>query len=284
MAGDAAQLRRATDTPASSDGAANNVVFKGVDVVFQGRPVLQDLNLTIAQGEVVGFVGGSGVGKTTMLNLAAGLIEPSAGTVSVNGLPAAQRSRQSPPGYLFQQPTLLPWLRALDYVTLPLMVRNRPGAVFNPFNRPNDSERNAARAALARAKVEQAEQARPAQLSGGMQTRVALARTIVGQPTLMLLDEPFNSLDEKLRGEIYAEVQSIILEYGATTLLVTHNVLEAVLLSDRVVLLARPQPGLGAKAAFEIEVNLPRPRTLASIDDEAFLTATRKVREALFAL
>jgi NitT/TauT family transport system ATP-binding protein len=189
-------------------------------------------------------------------------------------------------GFLFQQPTLLPWLSALDYVALPILVKGRPYALLNPLNRLTETELMAARAALAKAQVPHVEKMRAAELSGGMQTRVALARTIVAEPDMMLLDEPFNSLDERLRAEIYAVIQAIIAERKATTFLVTHNVLEAVLLCDRVILLAQPKdcPALGAIAAFEQHIDLPRPRTLEHADDPPFVAAMKSVREALFAL
>lgn len=262
--------------------AGNRIEFRDVALSYEGKAVLRDVNLTIEPGEVIGIVGGSGVGKTTLLNLAAGLLTPTSGEVLVGGAPPANRSSGSF-GYLFQQPTLLPWLRVIDYVALPLMVRDRPNALLNPFNSLTDAEKTAVRAALARAKVAQIEHARPSELSGGMQTRVALARTIVSKPTLMLLDEPFNSLDERLRADIYTEIQAIIAEHAATTLVVTHNILEAALLSDRIILMAKPDPARAATIAFETRVVLPRPRGLHMVSEQGFLDAMNATREALFA-
>ncbi|MCX7357953.1 MAG: ATP-binding cassette domain-containing protein [Alphaproteobacteria bacterium] len=287
MAVDASASQPAGPAPRStSGGVSKGVVFQDVGLSFQGQPILRSLNLAIAPGEVVGFVGGSGVGKTSLLNLVAGLIDPSSGKVTVDGQAPADRMRETAAGFLFQQPTLLPWLKAIDYVALPLLVKRRPAALLNPFNRLTEREVSAARLALAKAQVPHVEHMRAAQLSGGMQTRVALARTIVAEPDMMLLDEPFNSLDERLRADIYAVLQAIIAERRATTLLVTHNVLEAVLLCDRVVLLARPKdnPERGAIAAFEQRIDLPRPRTLEHADDPPFVAAMKSVREALFAL
>src|SRR5262249_37742701 len=160
-------------------GGDNGIIFEGVSVAFKNREILANVNLNVAPGEAIGFVGGSGVGKSTLLNIVAGLLKSDrqvsvGGQVTIGGTPALLRAQSNPPGYLFQQPTLLPWLTSLDYVALPLMVKHRPNALINPFNQLRDDERRTALAALTRAKVEHAANLRPAEMSGGMQTRVAL--------------------------------------------------------------------------------------------------------------
>jgi NitT/TauT family transport system ATP-binding protein len=184
---------------------------------------------------------------------------------------------------LFQQPTLLPWQKVRDYVALPLRVRDRPLSLLNPFARLNASEEAEVKSALRRAKIPSLEEARPAQLSGGMQTRVALARTIVARPQVLLLDEPFNSLDEKLRSEIYHEIQAIVSEYRPTTFLVTHNLVEAVLLCDRVLVLAKTAPQAPASIVAEVAVDLPRPRDAGMFEERAFREALASLRGAIFA-
>lgn len=198
------------------------------DISFQypGKPpVVEGLTLTLAAGEVHCLVGRSGCGKTTVLKLAAGLLAPSAGRILLRGgalLPPKQI------GYVFQAPTLLEWLSVRDNVLLPISIQRRPGPV----------DERAAEALLARLGVADLASRYPRQLSGGQQSRVALARSLFLSPPLLLLDEPFAALDALTREEIQRDLRELVKARNTTVLFVTHDVGEAVFLSDRISVLA----------------------------------------------
>ncbi|MBL0421992.1 ATP-binding cassette domain-containing protein [Ramlibacter sp. AW1] len=194
-----------------------------VDFGFaDGTPLLHGLDLELARGEIHCIVGRSGCGKTTLLRLAAGLLQPQAGQVSVGGV--APEQARSDIGFVFQAPTLLEWLPVLDNVLLPVSLQRRPGA--------RDVEQ--ARQLLARLGLGDYAQRYPRQLSGGQQSRVALARALVLGPSLLLLDEPFAALDAITREELQADLLRMCRSEGTTVLFVTHDIAEAVFLGDRV--------------------------------------------------
>jgi NitT/TauT family transport system ATP-binding protein len=205
---------------------------------------LMDVSLTIRQGEFLAIVGPSGCGKTTLLRILGGLVAPSQGRILFDGAPL----RRPPPeiGFVFQQPTLLPWRTVLQNVVLPLEIRGLPHrtAVVK------------AQAMLALVGLTSFESSQPAALSGGMQQRVALARALVGEPRLLLLDEPFGALDAILRGELNMELLHIWETQRPTVVLVTHDMTEAVLLADRVIAMS-PRPG---RIVANIPIELRRPR------------------------
>lgn len=207
--------------------------------------VLADITLALAPGEFVAIVGPSGSGKTTLLRILGGLIQPAEGRVLFDGEPLTR-----PPadiGFAFQQPTLLPWRTVLQNIVLPLEVRGVPRAKAE---------------ARAREMIELVglvgfERAQPATLSGGMQQRVALARALVGNPRLLLLDEPFGALDVILRSELNLELVRLWEARRPTVALVTHDIGEAVFVADRVLALSR-RPG---RIVANVPIDLPRPRT-----------------------
>ncbi len=204
-------------------------------------PVLDRVSLSVARGELVALIGPSGCGKSTLLNIVAGLIEPSDGHVEIAepGLRIA---------YVFQQPRLLPWRNVLRNVEFSLeQIRElRPRAA------------DEARKALRLVNLEGHEKKYPHELSGGMQQRVALARGLAVQPGLLLLDEPFGSLDALTRSYLQEELLGIVRRAGATTLLVTHDIDEALLLADRVVVMSS-RPG---RIKREITLPFGRERSL----------------------
>jgi len=195
--------------------------------------VLRNLSLSIAAGESVALLGANGSGKSTLLRLVAGLLTPTEGRISLTGAPAS--AGQPEVGIVFQEPRLLPWRTVLRNVTLPLELAGESLV----------SARVTAEKALARVGAGALLDRSPGEISGGERGRVALARALVRQPSLLLLDEPFAALDAITRARLDNELPELVA--GAATLLVTHDVAEALLVSDRVLL-------LGAEGAIHLEV------------------------------
>jgi NitT/TauT family transport system ATP-binding protein len=259
----------------------------GVDRIFgKGRKqvvALTGVDLTVADGEFVSLIGPSGCGKSTLLRLVADLDSPTSGNVRVFGKGARQARLDQDYGIAFQQAGLLEWRTVAENVELPLHVHGVAKA-----------ERRA-RAAELLEMVGLADFAahRPSQLSGGMQQRVAIARSLATRPKLLLMDEPFGALDEMTRERMQAELLRIADETGAAVLFVTHSIPEAVVLSDRVVVMS-PRPGRitdvvagrrprGAATTGGRGVDGARPED--AVDDVResadFFTAVTEVREAL---
>lgn len=227
--------------------------------------VLDSLSLRIDTGQVVTLVGPSGCGKSTILRLISGLLSADEGVIKVEGASPQDWRRRGGFGAIFQSPALLPWRNVRRNVSLALEAR---GSSFDS-HRIDD--------ALARVGLSEWANRQPYELSGGMQQRVALARALVGAPQVLLLDEPFSQLDELLRFELLFSVQDQVRDCGMTVVLVTHDVSEAVLSSD-VVLVLSDRPVRNAEAFM---VPLPRPRTLASAEDSRFTQVVASVRASL---
>jgi sulfonate transport system ATP-binding protein len=219
------------------------VALQGVSKRFGERLVLDRLDLTIEAGAFVSIVGRSGCGKSTLLRLVAGLEAPDDGAIAVGEerqrQAASQRGASAHTRIMFQEARLLPWKSVLGNVMLGCAA----------------SEREHARAALREVGLGGREHDWPAQLSGGQRQRVALARALVHRPSLLLLDEPFGALDALTRLEMHKLVERLWREHRLTALLVTHDVQEAVMLSDRVLYVEH------GKIALNERVPLPRPRT-----------------------
>jgi NitT/TauT family transport system ATP-binding protein len=211
------------------------------------EPVLRNLDLTLAAGEIISILGPSGVGKSSLLRVLAGLHDPDAGHVEVSG----ERVKGAHPRLVmaFQQPGLLPWLNLESNVAFGLDFRRQPH-----LSAPERKAR--VRHAIAEVGLSHAAGLRPSALSGGMAQRAALARCLARHPTVMLLDEPFGALDEVTRAEMQALLVKVTADYNTATALVTHDIDEALLVSDRVVLLG----GAPATNIGEWRIDLPRPR------------------------
>ncbi len=234
------------------DGAAAPVAAGGGtveidDIVkqFEGGVLAVDhVSLSASPGEFVSIVGSSGCGKSTLLRLVAGLIPATSGTISVNGREVTA-ARQDV-GLMFQRPTLLPWRTALDNVLLPMQLRSRV----------DEATRRRAYELLDLVGLAGFEHYYPRHLSGGMQQRVALARLLMLGVNVLLLDEPFAAVDQITRERLNMELLKIHAQTSATALLVTHNIAEAVLLADRVIVMT-PRPG---RVADVLDVPFARPR------------------------
>jgi NitT/TauT family transport system ATP-binding protein len=212
-----------------------------------GTVGLTDVSFTVENGEFVSLVGPSGCGKSTILRIVAGLGEASAGTVAVEGLPPARaRAERRDMAFVFQDATLLPWRTVLRNVELPLELRGEPAG----------ARHNAARAALDTVGLRGFEEQYPRQLSGGMKMRASIARALVAQPRVLLMDEPFGALDEMSRQRLNVELLRVCTLAGWTVLFVTHNVAEAVFLSSRILVMSS-RPG---RIVADVPVPLPYPR------------------------
>ena len=211
-----------------------------VEVDYGARRALGPFSLTLQPGEIVALVGPSGCGKSTALRLLAGLEQPTRGRVQ-------RLTGRGETSVVFQAPTLMPWASALDNVALPLLLAGQPKAAAD----------DRARAALAGVRLAGSESAKPAQLSGGMARRASLARALVTQPRLLLLDEPFAALDEITRRDLAVDIHRLWAEERPAIVFVTHNVEEAVFMASRVIVMT-PGPGR-LKSETLVEAPLPRP-------------------------
>jgi nitrate/nitrite transport system ATP-binding protein len=232
---------------------------------------LRDIDLAIDKGQFVSLIGHSGCGKSTLLNLAAGLLSPSTGHLFLAGReiggPGPDRA------VVFQNHSLLPWLTCFDNVYL---------AVERVFgaNEPKSRLRERTAAALELVKLSHASDKRPSEISGGMKQRVGIARALGMEPKLMLLDEPFGALDALTRAHLQDELMRIVGASGVTVLMVTHDVDEAVLLSDRIVMMTN---GPAATIGDIVDVALPRPRDrLALATDPVYLACRSQVLAFLY--
>ena len=248
------------------DGSIPEIALDGVGKRFRGAATaLENVSLNIERGEFVTFLGPSGCGKSTLLKIVSGLSAVSEGSVRVNGItPENARELMS---FIFQDATLLPWRTVeenvglgleLDYVARGLRAE-RVAQMLDLVGLANVAKRY------------------PRQLSGGMKMRVSIARALVSQPRILLLDEPFAALDEMTRDRLNEELLRLYAEQKWTVLFVTHSVAEAVFLSTRIVILAA-HPG---RVAHEIPVNLPWPRTAETRESTAFEEAVTQASRLL---
>jgi NitT/TauT family transport system ATP-binding protein len=231
----------------------------------QTSTVLAGIDLRLATGQLAALIGPSGCGKSTILKIVSGLIGFDEGSLAVMGAPA--QGPRSDVAFMFQGLALLPWRSALQNVLLPAELSQR--------SIPNAKER--ARACLGMVGLSGFEHYRPRELSGGMQQRVALARVLMSEAKLLLLDEPLSALDELTRESMDLLFTGICENAGIAGLMVTHSVSEAVLMSDRVFVMSSTPASIVAT----VEVPMSRPRSSASLDTPEFQATVRQVRKAL---
>ncbi|MBD7994260.1 ABC transporter ATP-binding protein [Arthrobacter sp. Sa2CUA1] len=258
---------------AHSDRPAAAVEVSGVDRIFRsGREEVQALrgvSVTVAAGEFVSLIGPSGCGKSTLLRLIADLDTPSSGMISVFGKPPRQARLDQDYGIAFQQAGLLPWRSVRGNIELPLQTHGAAAA----------ARRERVDELLAMVGLSDFGEHYPDQLSGGMQQRVAIARSLAESPKLLLMDEPFGALDEMTRERMQNELIRISAETGCAVVFVTHSIPEAVFLSDRVVVMS-PRPG-EIRDVVDITLGTAAARGAGLREEAAFYDAVRLVREAL---
>ena len=244
------------------------VIISDVSKRFKGGTIaLEGIELEIARGEFVSLIGPSGCGKSTLLRIIGDLIEPSAGSATVNGKPARQARRDHDYGIVFQDSVLYDWRTVARNIALPLELAG--------WDRDRRSRR--VEEMLDLVELRGFEEHHPWQLSGGMQQRVSIARALSFDPALLLMDEPFGALDEMTRERLNGELLRIWQASGSTVVFVTHSIAEAVFLSTRVVVMSA-RPGRISKL---IPIDLAQPRTGATREDPRFFELATEVREAL---
>jgi NitT/TauT family transport system ATP-binding protein len=247
------------------------VSIQGVTKSFEraGVVAVQDIGLEIGRGEFISLIGPSGCGKSTLLRIVGDIIEPTAGTIAVNGKTARRARLDRDYGIVFQSPVLYDWRTVGRNIALPLEMLG--------WERTRRKER--VKEMLDLVELTQFEQHHPWQLSGGMQQRVAIARALSFDPALLLMDEPFGALDEMTRERLNMELLRIWSETGSTVVFVTHSIPEAVFLSTRVVVMsARPGRIVGI-----VPIDLPQPRTASTREEPPFFELVTQVRERLHA-
>lgn len=251
------------------------VLIENVNMSFETKKgnfqALKDVNFSIKEGEFISIIGHSGCGKSTVLNLIAGLLQATDGLLFCNGREIAGPGPER--AVVFQNHSLLPWLTCAENVYL---------AVERVFSKTDTKAQLAERtkAALELVGLSHAIDKRPNEISGGMKQRVGIARALAMEPKVLLLDEPFGALDALTRANLQDELMKIMLKSGATAVMVTHDVDEAVLLSDRIVMMTN---GPSATIGEILPVDLPRPRNrLALAEDSAYNHLRSEVLKFLY--
>ena len=233
-----------------------------------GTQALLPVNLTVRQGEFITLLGPSGCGKSTLLKMVAGLLEPSDGRLLLWRKPVDQvESSGHRLSFVFQEATLMPWASVLANVRLPMDLAKVPKAQSEPR----------VRQALKMVGLERFEDNLPRQLSGGMQMRVSIARGLVTEPTLLLMDEPFGALDEITRNRLDSDLLDLWQANGLTVIFVTHSITEAVYLSNRVVVMAA-RPG---RIVEEVIIDEPYPRNADFRVSHRFATYAKQLQDCL---
>ncbi len=262
---------------------AKYIEIQSVEQTFRTKqglfPALRDINLTIAKGEFVALIGHSGCGKSTLLNLMAGLTTPTNGVLLCAGREIAGPGPER--AVVFQNHSLLPWLTCFENVYLG--VERVFGAASKSTGAPAEGKaqlKARTEAALAMVGLTAAAQKRPGEISGGMKQRVGIARALAMEPKVLLMDEPFGALDALTRAKLQDELLEIVARTQSTVVMVTHDVDEAVLLSDKIVMMTN---GPAATIGEVLEVKLPKPRNRVELaDNPEYLYYRKEVIDFLY--
>lgn len=244
----------------------DHLSIKDLSVVYQTRRgtthAIDRLNVNVGKGEFVAVLGPSGCGKSTLLQIISGLLRPSSGSASLGGRDIT--SPRHDVGVVFQTPTLLPWKSIFNNVMMPI----------SALRLPQEQYRQRARELLELVGLDAFSHHYPRELSGGMQQRVSIARGLIHDPEVLLMDEPFAALDAMTREEMSVELQSLWLKANKSIMFITHSIPEAVFLADRVVVLSsRP-----ARVQEIVDVALPRPRSIDVMGDSRFIEIATHLR------
>jgi NitT/TauT family transport system ATP-binding protein len=253
----------------SLEAAAQAVSLKNISVVFKSVSggqvqVFENLDMSVNKGEFISFLGPSGCGKTTLLRLIASLIQPAAGTVEVAGLTATEARKQHKYGMVFQSPVLYEWRNIAQNVALPLEI----------LKIPKDKKADIVMKQLRLVGLNGHAKSYPHELSGGMQQRVGIARALALDPDILLMDEPFSALDEFTKLKLHEDILKIWEQTGKTIIFVTHNISEAVYLSDRICVFSSNP----AHLAGVLEIGLGRPRDESVMDTFEYYEYVSKIR------
>lgn len=236
-----------------------------VSKAFDGRSVLEDVSLTLREGELVCLLGVSGGGKSTLFNIISGLLKPDAGQVFLDGEEVTGKPGKI--SYMLQKDLLMPYRTILDNVSLPLVIRGEKKA----------EARRQADALFEEFGLAGTQQKYPAELSGGMRQRAALLRTYLFSHEVALLDEPFSALDAITKSAMHQWYLDVMQKIHLSTLFITHDIDEAILISDRIYILG----GKPGTITAEIKIDIPRPRPASFTVTDAFIAYKRQILEAL---
>lgn len=272
--------KTASESPAGDTVSGESAIsFEGVDKVYgadtmaeESVTALEDIDIDIERGEFVSVVGPSGCGKTTLLHMAAGLLEATKGSIEIGGVDVqSPRHQRKEVGLVFQHPVALEWRTVLKNIMLPVQILRENGAIDGDM----DEYRERARELISLVGLEGFGDSYPNELSGGMQQRVTISQALIYNPSVLLMDEPFGSLDAMTKDELNLELLRIWRETEKTILFITHDLDEAVFLSDRVIVLS-PRPG---QVADDIEIDLERPRSDETRSTERFIELSTRVHQ-----
>jgi NitT/TauT family transport system ATP-binding protein len=261
---------QAASVAATGTGSGRAISVQDLRKVYETRgglvEAVRTASFDVKEREFVALVGPSGCGKSTILQICAGLIPFNEGSVEVGGTRA--RSGRSDVGIMFQSSVMLPWRSVIDNVLLPTEI----------FGMDQKESKQKAKELIELVGLQGFGDKHPWELSGGMQQRASLARVLVFDPDILLMDEPFAALDEFTRERLNVELARLHEQLGRSVLYVTHNIQEAVFLADRVVVM-KPHPG---EILAILDTGLPRPRTIELLDDPRTVELTIKIRRMLF--